>query len=235
MRSRRPDAPRVPRLASPAVDGAADRRTALDLVPVSRETDDRLALYAERLLRWQRIKNLVAPSTLDQLWTRHFADSAQLVALAPEARRWVDLGSGAGFPGLVVAILLADTPGVRVDLVESNNRKCAFLREVARETGAPARVHAGRIEDVLPTLEGPVDVVTARALASVDQLLDLGRPLLEAGALGLFLAGDVLGGEGVEGMIRASSGWQVESVASRTHATGRIVMVRRTRSWDKQL
>ena len=106
--------------------------------PVSRETERRFALYAELLTRWQRVKNLVAPSTLSEIWTRHIADSAQILALAPQARRWADLGSGAGFPGLVVAISLADTKGVEVHLVEANARKCAFLREVARECGAPA-------------------------------------------------------------------------------------------------
>ncbi|HEX4766088.1 MAG TPA: RsmG family class I SAM-dependent methyltransferase, partial [Lichenihabitans sp.] len=89
----------------------ADRRQALALVPVSRETEERLALYVALLRRWQRIKNLVGPSTLDRVWTRHIADSAQLVALMPDRRRWLDMGSGAGFPGLVVAILLCDTPG----------------------------------------------------------------------------------------------------------------------------
>jgi 16S rRNA (guanine527-N7)-methyltransferase len=206
-------------------DETEDRREALRLVPVSRETEERLSLYADRLKRWQAIKNLVGPATLPELWTRHIADSAQLLAHAPAARRWVDLGSGAGFPGLVIAILLADVPEARVDLIEANNRKCAFLREVARDTGACAVVHTGRIEDVVPTLSGPVDVVTARALASVERLLDLGRPLFDQGALGLFLTGE--GGAEV-----SEPGWQLDTAPSKTHPAARILMVRRSGSWD---
>ena len=104
---------------------------------VSRETLDRLAIYEALLRQWQKAVNLVAPSTLDAVWHRHFADSAQIVRLAPHARSWTDLGSGAGFPGLVVAILLAEdgSDPARIALIESDFRKCAFLREVARTDG----------------------------------------------------------------------------------------------------
>ena len=134
------------------IRGPEDFAAAFD---VSRETIARLATYEALLRQWQKAVNLVAPSTLDAVWHRHFADSAQLLSLAPTARTWVDLGSGAGFPGLVVAILLASSPSphassawgegigaeppaARVTLIESNARKCAFLREVVRQTGIAA-------------------------------------------------------------------------------------------------
>ena len=172
--------PRPPDRTSP------DRRRALTLVPVSRETEERFALYADLLGRWQRIKNLVAPSTLDEVWTRHIADSAQILALAPRARCWADMGSGAGFPGLVIAIMLSGQAEAEVHLVEANARKCAFLREAARACGAPARVHHGRAEDVLASLPA-VDVLTARALAPLPRLIDLGKVLLERGSTAIFL------------------------------------------------
>ena len=200
---------------------AADRRHALALVPVSRETEDRLAAYVALLRRWQRIKNLVGPSTLDRVWTRHIADSAQLAALLPEARRWLDMGSGAGFPGLVIAILLRGAPGAAVHLVESNARKCAFLREAARETGAAAIIHNTRIENVTPELEH-VDVVTARALAPLPDLLEMGKIPLSRGATGLFLksAGELAS---IDVGQPAST---VSILPSLTSAEGRIVLLR---------
>ncbi len=156
------------------------------------------------------------------MWTRHVADSAQLVPLAPEARSWVDIGSGAGFPGLVVAIMLRERPGMRVHLVESNQRKCAFLREVVRDTGAPATVHAGRIEDVLQSFS-EVDVLSARALAPLPQLLLWGKRLIDAGTTGLFLKGEEFATESAS---VASYGYAIEAVPSRTHAAGRILRVR---------
>ena len=108
------------RAATTAHDLAADRARALTLTPVSRETSERLDRFVEFLLTWQRTTNLIAPSTIPQLWTRHVADSLQLIELAPDARAWIDLGSGGGFPGLVIACALADKPGAMVHLVESN-------------------------------------------------------------------------------------------------------------------
>ncbi len=167
-------------------DSRDDRRHALSLVAVSRETEERFAIYADLLARWQRIKNLVSPGTLAEVWTRHLADSAQILPLMPDALRWADIGSGAGFPGLVVAILIAGRPGAHVDLVEANARKCAFLREVARACGAPVTVHNDRLEDVLPTLKA-VDVLTARALAPLPDLLEMGKVLIDAGTTAIFL------------------------------------------------
>ncbi|WP_158047738.1 16S rRNA (guanine(527)-N(7))-methyltransferase RsmG [Skermanella pratensis] len=155
-----------------------------DVFPgVSRETRNRLQVYADLLRKWQPAINLVGPRTLPHLWTRHFADSAQLHPLVPPgARTLVDFGSGAGFPGLVLAIL-----GVpEVHLIESDQRKAAFLREVARATGATATIHAVRIEQVEPF---PADVVTARALAPLANLLGFAAPFLAPGSICLFPKG----------------------------------------------
>ena len=118
-------------------DLASDKAAALALTPVSRETEARLDRYVDLLVEWQAKTNLVAPSTLPNLWTRHIADSLQLLSLAPSAKIWVDLGSGGGFPGVVLACALAETPGANVHLVERNAKKAAFLREALRVTGAP--------------------------------------------------------------------------------------------------
>lgn len=155
---------------------------------VSRETHEKLALLERELRRWQAIKNLVGPATLDRIWDRHIADSLQLLALEPEAKTWLDLGSGAGFPGLVLAMAGAER-GLHVHLVESNARKCAFLRHMARLTEAPATVHEARLEAIVPDFIGKADIVSARALASLDQLLDWTLPLLKAGTIGLFPKG----------------------------------------------
>src|SRR5580698_6959417 len=113
---------------------AADKAEALRLTPVSRETEMRLDRYVHLLRQWQAKTNLVAPSTLPNLWTRHIADSLQLLALAPSAKRWADLGSGGGFPGVVLACALADVPEATVHLIERNAKKAAFLREALRVT-----------------------------------------------------------------------------------------------------
>ena len=169
---------------------ADDRRAALRLVPVSRETEERLAAFVELLDRWRKKINLIANSTFPAVWTRHIADSAQLLALAPEARRWLDMGSGAGFPGLVIAIQLADVPGAVVHCIESDQRKCAFLREAARATGAPAIIHPERVEAIEPEGLGPVDAVTARAFAPLPLALKLARPWIERGAVAVFPRGE---------------------------------------------
>src|SRR6266853_3582408 len=151
---------------------AADRARALVFTPVSRETLERLDRFVALLLTWQRTTNLIAPSTVLNLWTRHIADSLQLLSFVPDARIWVDLGAGGGFPGLVIACALADRPGAHVYLVESNHKKAAFLREAQRLTTAPATVHATRSEEFVASFEGRADVVTARALAPLKPLLD---------------------------------------------------------------
>jgi 16S rRNA (guanine527-N7)-methyltransferase len=162
----------------------------LRLVSVSRETEERLAIFVDLLDRWRRKTNLIADSTFPSVWTRHIADSAQLLALAPEARRWVDMGSGAGFPGLVIAIQLADVPRAIVHCIESDGRKCAFLREAARATGATAQIHPVRVEAIAPESLGPVDAVTARAFAPLPLALKLARPWMERGAVAVFPRGE---------------------------------------------
>ena len=149
---------------------------------VSRETLDRLSAYADLLRRWQGTINLVGPKTLDDLWRRHMLDSAQLLPLAPRARSWIDLGSGAGFPGLVLAILGAP----EVLLIESNARKCAFLREAARLSGVAPIVHNARIESLEPW---PVDAVVARACAPLSKLLGYAAPFRGPEGVCLFLKG----------------------------------------------
>jgi 16S rRNA (guanine527-N7)-methyltransferase len=159
-----------------------------DQLDVSRETFAKLELFVAELERWQKIKNLVGPGTLDQIWQRHIEDSIQLFNYQPEARSWLDLGSGAGFPGLVVAIL-GKGHGLAVTLVESNSRKCAFMRHVARVTETPVTIHEKRLEEVIPGMVGHVDVVSARALASLTKLLEWTGPLLKAGTTGLLPKG----------------------------------------------
>lgn len=207
------------------VDLAADRERALELADVSRETADRLDGLVTLLLRWQRTTNLVAPSTIPTLWTRHIADSLQLVALAPGARIWIDLGSGGGFPGLVIACALADVEGARVHLVESNGKKAAFLREAARHLCLPVMVHHRRIEDFVKIFNEPADVVTARALAPILDLLGYAQPLIDSGAQGLFPKGQDVDAE----LTHAAKYWNIVAtlVPSRTDPRGRIVMVRR--------
>lgn len=155
-----------------------------EFVDVSRETLDNLDAYAKLLEKWQKRINLVSRNTLPELWTRHFLDSAQVFrALPPGTKTLVDMGSGAGFPGLVLAIL--GVPDVH--LIESDTRKVAFLREAARVTGAQVTLHNDRIENVPPF---PADVVTARALASIRQLLDYAHPFLaEKGGFCIFPKG----------------------------------------------
>jgi 16S rRNA (guanine527-N7)-methyltransferase len=236
---------------------------------VSRETLDRLAVYEALLRQWQKAVNLVAPSTLDAIWHRHFADSAQIVRLAPQAHSWTDLGSGAGFPGLVVAILLTDpkqqsspsplrggdrgggkadrsplkrppapnpsprgggepapaTAAIYVTLIESDSRKCAFLREVARQTGITVDILSTRIgQAATQTNLKPPEVVSARALAPLDRLLGLAAPLFTPSTIGVFLKGRDAAAE-VETAAKAWT-FAVEMVPSLTEASGRVVVVR---------
>jgi 16S rRNA (guanine527-N7)-methyltransferase len=177
----------VKQAASPV--SASDKATALALTPVSRETEARLDRYVDLLREWQAKTNLIAPSTLPHLWTRHISDSLQLLALAPKARRWADLGSGGGFPGVVLACALAETAGTMVHLVERNTKKAAFLREALRVTGSRGIVHLADIGEIVDRITGQVDCVTARAVAPLDQLIGYVEPLVRQGAKALFLKG----------------------------------------------
>lgn len=210
--------------AEGSMDLASDRARALALTPVSRETLARLDRFVAVLLAWQRRINLIAASTESQLWTRHVADSLQLLALAPQARIWVDLGSGGGFPGLVIACALAETAGARVHLVDSSAKKAAFLRAAVRATGASATVHAARIDDFVRSAPEPIEVVTARALAPLPELLAMAYPLLKKGARGLFPKGQDVAGE----LTESAKCWKIRAglALSRTDPDARIVVVR---------
>jgi 16S rRNA (guanine527-N7)-methyltransferase len=154
---------------------------------VSRETLGRLQIYADLLRRWNPTVNLVSQGSLEHLWSRHILDSAQILDLAPPAATWVDLGSGGGFPGLVITILGADErPALAMTMVESDARKCAFLATVARETGVAPRILTARAEDVPPLA---ADVVSARALAPLPVLLGLSARHLAPSGTALFLKG----------------------------------------------
>lgn len=207
-----------------AADLAADREHALTLVPISRETGARLDRFVDVLLRWQEKTNLIAPSTCPQLWTRHVADSLQLLPLAPDARTWVDFGSGGGFPAIPIACALADTPGAQVHLVESNAKKAAFLREAARVAAVPAHIHQQRVEEFGDRFGENVHAVTARALAPLKTLCGQAFPLIRRGAVGLFLKGQDVETE----LTEAARYWIIHSelVPSLTSRAGRIVMVR---------
>ncbi len=158
------------------------------IYPVSRETFQRFNILVERVEEWQKKTNLVAPSTLNDIWNRHIADSLQCISLKPEARSFVDIGSGGGFPGLVIAAIMAEYENTKVDLIESIQKKCSFLRQVNRQMSANANIHCARIEDVSKTIKTP-EIVTARALAALPLLLELSSPWLLDGATALFHKG----------------------------------------------
>ena len=209
---------------TPPAELARDRQRALALAPVSRETAERLDRFVSLLLDWQQRINLIAPSTEPVLWTRHIADSLQLLALAPEARLWADLGSGAGFPGLVIACALADRPGALVHLVEGNAKKATFLREAVRVTNAPAMVHELRVADFAKKAPQDIEAVTARAFAPLSELLAAAYPLLKTGAVGVFPKGQNLDAE----LTEAAKCWRFQQTlaASRTDPKARIIVVR---------
>lgn len=195
------------------------------LAQIPEETLERLRIYEALLRKWQRTINLIGPTTLDSVWIRHFADSIQVSDAAPGARCWLDLGSGAGFPGLVTAIRYADDPRAAVHLIESDQRKCAFLRGVSRETGAPAIIHCGRIETILPELDAPIEAISARALAPLPILLDYAGKLIEKGATGVFSKGEQAEAELTDS--RLTDRFSITSLPSRTSPSAHILVVRR--------
>jgi 16S rRNA (guanine527-N7)-methyltransferase len=200
---------------------ASDKAAALKLTPVSRETAARLDRYVDLLLEWQAKTNLVAPSTLTTLWTRHISDSLQLLTLAPAAKVWADFGSGGGFPGVVLACALAGTPGAMVHLVERNAKKAAFLREALRVTDSLGTVHLADIGDSVDRLPPKVDCVTARAVAPLHQLIGFAEPLVKRGAKALFLKGRDVEAE----LTEATKYWNIapQLHSSRTGGHGWIV------------
>jgi 16S rRNA (guanine527-N7)-methyltransferase len=196
---------------------------------VPRETLERLTKFAQLLTERNEHLNLVADSTLPDLWRRHFLDSAQLAAFIPDgARTLVDLGSGAGFPGMVLAIMRSAGSPLIVHLVEATQKKCRFLEEVAGATGTPVEVHWARSEDLV---ELQADVVTARALAPLPKLLNLAFPFFKATSTGLFLKGRSLDAE----LTEACESWklQAERLPSRSDPSGSILRVTGLSPWRK--
>ncbi len=183
----------------------------------------RMRIYEALVQKWSSVKNLVSGSALKELWLRHILDSAQVQRCQPDARIWADLGSGGGFPGLVTAILLADDPKAHVHLVESDHRKCAFLRAVSRETGLRTTIHNARIEDVAGELID-IECVSARALAELDTLVFWSLPLLEKGALGVFQKGKDVQSELTR--LSTDSRFEIEIRPSISQSDGALVLIR---------
>ncbi|MEQ8746378.1 16S rRNA (guanine(527)-N(7))-methyltransferase RsmG [Pyruvatibacter sp.] len=205
-----------------------DLESVCGLGAVSRETRERLRAYHALLVKWQGTINLVSPSTIEQAWERHFADSAQLLALAPQGvERWLDIGSGAGFPGLVIAIMLAEIdPRAEVVLVESDTRKCAFLQTVIAQTGAPARVMAMRAGSAAAELAAlppaGLQVISARALAPLPKLLEMIEPFWTQHSVGLFPKGRDVGLE----LTEASKWWTIKASNIPSHTSGDGVILK---------
>ena len=201
------------------------------MIPVSRESIHKLGIYESLVRKWQPVQNLVAPKTLGEIWTRHIADSAQIYQNYPQARHWVDLGSGAGFPGLVTAILL-DGLGEDycVHFVESNGRKATFLRTVSRELGLKTKVHNDRIEAVLTDWDQPVDAFSARALTSFENLCNFVHPFISDSCVAVFHKGRDFDRE----LEEASVSWDIDLLQkqSSTDPDARIVILRRLSAKD---
>jgi 16S rRNA (guanine527-N7)-methyltransferase len=186
-----------------------------------------LTRFQALLAEWNEVMNLVGPATIAPYWNRHAWDSAQLLQLAPDARTWADLGAGAGLPGVVLAILLKDTPGAKVHLVESMAKRCRFLRVAAEELALPVEIHNARAED----LDLKVDVVTARACAPMVRLLGYAQPYLKRGAVAWFLKGQDVASE----LAEAATYWKFESDLrpSLSDPRGQIVQVKGLKSVRK--
>ncbi len=188
---------------------------------VSRETFARLERYAGLLAKWQKTINLVSPATLPQLWVRHMVDSAQVIDHAPrQARTWLDLGSGGGFPGLVCAAIASEThPGLKFDLVEADLRKAAFLRETARQMDLSVGVFSRRIEEMPPQ---SADVVSARALAPLASLCGYAHRHLSDAGVALFQKG----ARHAEELETARQGWQMHVTVIPSVTDAEAVLLR---------
>lgn len=196
-------------------------------INVSRETFTRLEGFSAEFHHWANRINLVAPSTMNDFWRRHVADSLQLLSLHPSARYWVDLGSGGGFPGMIIAIALHEVRDSRVTLIESNRKKCGFLQLAKAKYAPETTVLAERIEVAVPQLDPP-EIVTARALADLELLLDLTAPWLKKDTVGLFMKG-----RGYEAEIEKSrANWNFDLVRydSRTASDAAVLQVSKLRS-----
>jgi 16S rRNA (guanine527-N7)-methyltransferase len=199
---------------------AADREAALRITPVSRETSERLDRFVVHLLKWQSAVQLVAPSTLAKIWTRHIADSLQLLPDIAHAKEVVDVGSGGGFPGLVLAVA---SPDKKFHLVESDTRKASFLREALRITNTTAEVYAERVESVAKRISIGIHMVTARAFAPLPRMLELTEPFFRDGARAAFLKSQDIDDE----LTTAAKSWIVnfQLRTSQTDQRGRILLI----------
>jgi 16S rRNA (guanine527-N7)-methyltransferase len=211
-------------MSAAAPPDASAHMDAAEFARLSRATPGQMAdleRFLEMLTAGNAVMNLVGPASLPDFWSRHAWDSAQLLRIAPDALVWADLGAGAGFPGLVLAILGKGRPGFHLHLVESMAKRCRFLSEVVAALDLPATVHNARAEN----LELAVDIVTARACAPLFRLLGYARPYLQSGATGLFLKGQDV----VSEMSEAARYWEYEAdvVPSKSDSRGRIVRVKR--------
>jgi len=202
--------------------GPADLQAQLNLTDAALR---RIDIHRAVLKDWSGRMNLVGPKELARYWERHALDSAQLVQHAPEALSWLDLGAGAGFPGLIVAAILAERPGVRVTLVESIAKKAAFLRAAAEAMAVPARVLHGRVEDVLPKT-ARTDIVIARAFAPLPVIANHCKAILDRGAVGLFPKG---ADSETEIAAAAAEGWvfDLDRLPSLSDPSGVILRIRR--------
>ena len=196
---------------------------------VSRETMTRLEIYKTLLVKWQKSINLIGPSTLAQFWSRHAEDSAQLLSLVPTtAKKWIDLGTGAGFPGLIIAQFWAKKEnGATIHLIERDHKKCAFLRQVIRETNVKVQIHETKIEDVGKTdhhIYENVDIMSARALASLSKLFSLSEKFFNRKTIGLFMKGC----EWKNDIKESEKIWQcdITPIISQTDQQSRILMCR---------
>ncbi len=196
---------------------------------VSRESLAKLGLYVDLLLKWQKRINLIGPSTVGEVWSRHIADGLQLMPLVPSvSRTMMDLGSGSGVPGLVLAIAYGQAREFDVHLVESNGKKAAFLREAIRITGTPAIVHNCRAEQLIASARPPaVDIVMARALAPLPRLLELTEAYFDRGAIGLFHKGQDVDTE----LTESAKYWSIDHTkhASVAHSRSWILEIREIR------
>jgi 16S rRNA (guanine527-N7)-methyltransferase len=199
---------------------ANDREASFRITPVSRETAERLDRFVEHFLKWQRVVQLVAPSTLNTLWTRHIADSLQILPDLEDAKEVVDVGSGGGFPGLVLSIA---APSKKFHLIESDTRKASFLREAARVSNSSAEVYAERVESVAKRISTGIHMVTARAFAPLPKLLELTEPFLVGGAKAVFLKSQDIDDE----LTTAAKSWNVNYQLrnSLTDPRGRILQI----------
>jgi 16S rRNA (guanine527-N7)-methyltransferase len=197
----------------------ADARAFVDALVSDRANAEALEAFRGMVLEANRRMNLIGASTLDAFWLRHVIDSAQLLWFAPDARIWADLGSGAGFPGVVLAILLKARHRARIHLIESMSKRCAFLAEVARTLELPVEVHNARAE----ALSLDVEVVTARACAPLSRLLGYAWPCLKRGARGLFLKGR--GADDEIAQARTTWRFSVSTHASLSDSSGRVLAV----------